>query len=101
MSEYLPELTRRTKWNRPSKPLSTGSLVLICEADLPRSKWRRGRVLSLRIGPDGVARSAEVNTSSGVLKRPVSKLAVLDVEEDSGECSRGRETIHGGGDVGN
>ena len=78
--EYLPELTRRTKWCTPSTPLTTGSIVLICETDAPRSQWKRGRIISLRFGADKVARSAEVSTSSGIYKRPVSKLALLECE---------------------
>ncbi|XP_037813256.1 uncharacterized protein LOC119604602 isoform X1 [Lucilia sericata] len=95
--EYLPELTRRTKWCRPTKPLATGSLVLICETDQARSKWRRGRIHKLFVGKDGVARLAEVNTGNGLLRRPVSKLAVLDVE-NVGELDI-MGSIHGGGDV--
>lgn len=99
MLEYLPELTRRTKWCRPTQPISTGALVLICETDQARSKWKRGRIHKLFIGKDRVARSAEVNTANGSLRRPVSKLAVLDVEGCGEVDSMG--SIHGGGDVDN
>mgnify|MGYP004582384921 CR=1 FL=1 len=78
--EYLPELTRRSKWCMPTKPMVPGCLVLICDPDAPRSQWKRGRVVSLRYGADKIARSAEVTTSSGVYRRPVSKLAILDCE---------------------
>ncbi|XP_075151031.1 uncharacterized protein LOC142225140 [Haematobia irritans] len=98
ITEYLPELTRRTKWCLPAKPLSEGTLVLICETDQPRSKWKRGRVVKLFLGKDGVARSADVSTANGCLRRPVSKLAVLDVQE-CGEVNH-TGSIHGGGDVG-
>ena len=92
LQEYLPELTRRSKWFRASQPLQSGSLVLICETNEPRSKWKRGKVLRLIIGKDGVARSAEVSTATGVLSRPVNKLAILDMEKDGespGVNSRG------------
>lgn len=95
--EYLPELTRRSKWFRPAKPISIGCLVLICDDNEPRSKWKRGRVLNLVIGKDGVARSANVCTPNGTLSRPVNKLAVLDVED--GAESHRKESIHVGGDV--
>ncbi|XP_073835298.1 uncharacterized protein isoform X2 [Musca autumnalis] len=97
--EYLPDLTRRTKWCLPTHPLNVGTLVFICDADLPRSQWKRGRIVELFHGKDGVARSAKVNTSSGIYRRPISKLAVLDVDEDSGEASPSG-SVHGGGDVG-
>ncbi|XP_036340511.1 uncharacterized protein LOC118749837 [Rhagoletis pomonella] len=98
--EYLPELTRRTKWCLPEKPIQPGCLVLICEAESPRSQWKRGRVVELHYGRDGVARSAHVTTSSGVYRRPISRLAVLDVEPArtiSEASSSG--SAHGGGDV--
>ncbi|XP_075154368.1 uncharacterized protein LOC142227968 isoform X3 [Haematobia irritans] len=63
---------------------------------MPRSQWKRGRVIELHPGKYGIARSAEVRTDVGVYRRPVSKLAMLDVE--NGESSPSG-SIHGGGDV--
>lgn len=64
----------------PSKPISIGDLVFICDVNLPRSQWKRGRVIQLFHGSDGIARSAEVRTADGSLRRPVSKLAILDLD---------------------
>ncbi|XP_059216470.1 uncharacterized protein LOC131994137 isoform X1 [Stomoxys calcitrans] len=97
--EYLPDLTRRTKWCLPSQPMKVGCLVFLCDGELSRSQWKRGRVIQLFHGKDGVARSAEVRTSAGVYRRPVSRLAVLDVEAHDGEASPSG-SVHGGGDVG-
>ncbi|XP_059223126.1 uncharacterized protein LOC131996940 [Stomoxys calcitrans] len=100
LHEYLPELTRRTKWCLPSQPLDVGCVVFICDLDLPRSQWKRGRVIELHRGKDGVARSAEVRTDVGVYRRPVSKLAILDVEDSAGEGEASPSgSVHGGGDV--
>ncbi|XP_065356313.1 uncharacterized protein LOC135950711 [Calliphora vicina] len=73
--EYLPTLTRRSK-----KPVAPGDLVLICDPAVSRRDWKRGRVVNVFPGSDGVIRRADVQTSSGILKRPVCKLAVLDLE---------------------
>ncbi|XP_075151945.1 uncharacterized protein LOC142225974 [Haematobia irritans] len=97
MSEYLPEMTRRSKWCLPSNPISVGCLIFICDPDMPRSQWKRGRVTELFVGKDGVARSALVSTVSGQYRRPISKLAVLDVH-DSCEASPSG-SVHGGEDV--
>lgn len=78
-------------------PLTIGTLVLQCDEDISSKLWKRGRVVKLYTGKDGVARSADVFTSSGTYKRPVSKLAVLDIVSDGGESSP--ESVHGGGDV--
>ena len=79
--EYLPTLTRRSKWCEYTKPLVPGQLVLICDPDVARREWKRGRVDEVFEGPDGVIRRVAVRTNSGILQRPVSKLAALDVME--------------------
>lgn len=82
IKEYLPDLTRRVKWCLPSSPLRIGDLVLVCNEGLPRSKWRRGRIIRTYCGNDGVIRSADVRTQEGTMKRPASKLAKLDFSND-------------------
>ena len=57
-------------------------------------------MVNLHIGKDGIARSANVLTSAGTYQRPVSKLAVLDVNEAFGESTT-TGSIHGGEDVDN
>lgn len=80
IQEYLPELTRRSKWCQFSKPIEVGDLVLICDAAVSRREWKRGRVEQVYPGRDGVIRRADVRTSASILRRPVSKLAILDLK---------------------
>ncbi|XP_065361998.1 uncharacterized protein LOC135955572 [Calliphora vicina] len=80
IKEYLPTLTRRSKWCQRTKPIAIGDLVLICDPAVSRRDWKRGRVEEVFKGRYGVIRRADVRTSTGILKRPVSKLAVLDLE---------------------
>lgn len=77
--EYLPELTRRTKWHADVPSLKTGDLVVIVDETEPRGKWRRGIVEAVHSGRDGRVRQADVRTSTGTLRRPATKLAVLDI----------------------
>ncbi|XP_037809127.1 uncharacterized protein LOC119601932, partial [Lucilia sericata] len=77
--EYLPDLTRRTKWYQPVKPLQVGDVVIICDETEERGKWKRGVIEEVSTAADGQVRSAMVKTSNGRLRRPASKLAVLDV----------------------
>lgn len=79
ISEYLPELTRRTKWHTDMKPVNVGDLVLVCDDNMVRNNWRRGRIERVFPGPDGRIRNAIVKTANGELRRPVSRLAVLDI----------------------
>lgn len=80
VTEYLPVLTRREKRYDDASPLKVNDLVLICDANQSRGQWLRGRVERTIEGKDGRVRLAEVRTKDGVLRRPVSKLAVLDIE---------------------
>lgn len=77
--EYLPTITRRTKWFKPVRNVSVGDVVIIVDENLPRNTWPKGIVQSVTVGSDGVVRRAAVRTQFGTLVRPVVKLAVLDL----------------------
>ncbi|XP_058817796.1 uncharacterized protein LOC131681103 [Topomyia yanbarensis] len=76
--EYLPTITRRTKWFEEVKPVAVGDLVLIAD-DPKRNNWIRGRVTRTITAKDGRVRQAVVSTSKGEFRRPVVKLDVNDV----------------------
>lgn len=78
--EYLPTLTRRTKWLEPAKPLEVGNIVIIVDETLPRNVWPKGRITEVMKSKDGQVRRAKVKTANGTYERPAVKLAVLDVE---------------------
>ncbi|XP_053686571.1 uncharacterized protein LOC128736118 [Sabethes cyaneus] len=95
--EYLPTLTKRTKWFADVKPVAEGDLVLIVD-ESTRNNWERGRILEVIRGNDGKIRQAIVQTARGLVRRSVAKLAVLEVTdggktEPQGQC-------YGGEDVG-
>lgn len=79
-NEYLPEISRRTKWYDTAKPLKNGDVVAVMTASIPNS-WQLGRVIEITKSKDGNVRQAVIQTSTGVLRRPASKLAVLEREE--------------------
>lgn len=81
VAEYLPSLTCRTKWFTKCKPLQVGDLVVVVDPSNPRNVWPRGKVVETKVADDGQVRSAKVITKSGVLERPVAKLAILDVAQ--------------------
>ncbi|XP_036340973.1 uncharacterized protein LOC118750360 [Rhagoletis pomonella] len=80
LREYLPCLTRRSKWFGSQTPIQLDDVVVIVDENLKRNTWTRGRVFDVIRGNDGHIRSAVVKTSSGLVTRPVVKLARLDVE---------------------
>lgn len=81
VSEYLPTLTRRSKWFQPSKPIQIGDVVIICDNAQPRNTWPKGIIIDVQQSADGQVRSAVVQTADKRLfTRPAVKLAVLDLE---------------------
>jgi hypothetical protein len=86
--EYLPEITRRSKWFDSGREICVDDLVLIVDSNAPRNQWRRGRVIETVVGKDNHIRSAKLKTSTGILMRPVSKLAVLEVKKNQEDDSK-------------
>jgi len=77
--EYLPTLVRRDKWHQKINPVKVGDVVIIVDPNFPRSVWSRGIIVATFPGKDGQVRVADVKTNLGTFRRPVSKIAVLDV----------------------
>ncbi|KAB0802971.1 hypothetical protein PPYR_05157 [Photinus pyralis] len=78
--EYFASLQQRNKWKIPLAILVGGALVLIKQDNLPPGKWLMGRVLAVHPGNDGVVRIATIRTSNGVLKRAITRLCVVPLE---------------------
>ncbi|KXJ69602.1 hypothetical protein RP20_CCG026464 [Aedes albopictus] len=99
--EYLPMLTRRTKWFEKVKPIEPGDLVIVID-EKTRNSWIRGRVIETTSGSDNQVRRARVLTANGIISRPAVKLAVLDVKPrglDNSDDPSGTGSAHGPGDV--
>lgn len=78
LKEYLPELRKQTKWFAETRPLREGDVVIIADEN-KRKNWTRGRVQETLPASDGRVRQVLVKTASGIMRRPVSRLVVLDV----------------------
>ncbi|XP_058817784.1 uncharacterized protein LOC131681093 [Topomyia yanbarensis] len=102
LKEYLPTICRRTKWFNDTKSIAVGDLVIIADGG-KRNSWVRGRVIEIQPGADGRIRRASLQTSAGIMKRPVSKLAILDVDDScktapETQCYGGRNVTTGNSD---
>ncbi|XP_055548436.1 uncharacterized protein LOC129732012 [Wyeomyia smithii] len=80
--EYLPVIRRQTKWFDETRPAEEGDLVLIAD-EAKRNEWIRGRIVQVIKDSEGYIRQAVVRTSKGELRRPMTKLALLDVKESA------------------
>lgn len=81
-NEYLPSLVKRYKWNKANRNIQVGDIVVIVDANGPRNTWKKGKIVKVFPGSDGRIRVAEV-WRNRTLKRPISKLCVLDVRRPS------------------
>lgn len=79
--EYLHTLQQRVKWTDSAVPPRNGDLVLLKEDNVPPLHWRRGRIVELYPGSDGVVRLADVRVAQGpILRRAVGKLSRLPID---------------------
>uniref|UniRef100_A0A182I8G8 Uncharacterized protein n=1 Tax=Anopheles arabiensis TaxID=7173 RepID=A0A182I8G8_ANOAR len=83
ISDYPPTITRRGKWINMVKPIAIGDIVIIVDSNMPRNSWPKGRVVEVIAAKDGQVRQATVQTSQGLIRRPATKIAVLDVKSSA------------------
>lgn len=89
VKEYQPLLQHRREPHTTGSPPAVGDLVLICDPNLPRNTWPRGRVIAVYPGRDGEVRIVDIETSIGhTLRRPTKKIVVLPI--GSRNCDGGR-----------
>ena len=97
--EYLTGL-REQHASRKNKSISgtrvaRGKVVLIHD-ETPRNQWKRGVIIQLHQGKDGLVRSVTLRTAKGnLISRPIEKLYPLEVlaEEDNLQNSKSPEEI--------
>ncbi|XP_059222185.1 uncharacterized protein LOC131996637 [Stomoxys calcitrans] len=78
--EYLKELHKRHKWQRPTENLEENMLVVVRDENTPPNTWRLGRISKIYFGSDRRVRVADVVTEKGVITRPITKLVILPSE---------------------
>ena len=76
-SEYIDILRRLNKWHFPSRNLQVDDIVVLQEDNLVLTRRPVGRIIRTYPGKDSLVRVVDVKTSSGVYKRPVTKIVLL------------------------
>lgn len=94
-SEYLHQLQEKQKWKSSCENVKEGQMVVIKDDNLPVMSWPLGRILQTHEGNDGKVRVADVQTISGVKRRPIHRLAPLlhEVEAPASEPSNAARPI--------
>ena len=81
-AEYLQQLQSLQKGPTPTPNLKVGDVVIIRDDNVFTNHWPMARVLETHPGKDGLIRVVSLKTQTTVLKRPVTKLALLLSEPD-------------------
>ena len=102
-SEYLMGLreshAHSQKPRNGHRTLALGEVVLIYNADQPRTQWRIGRVEGLLEGSDGAVRGASLRVQSGkktiLLNRPIQHLYPLEtsIAADANTCATDQASV--------
>ena len=82
---FVPNLLVRNKWFKKRENLAQGDVVLMMDESASRGKWKLGIVERVFPGRDELVRSAEVRSSVGTYKRPITKLTLLLSKEEIDE----------------
>ncbi|KRY26024.1 hypothetical protein T03_12737, partial [Trichinella britovi] len=77
-TEYIVALNKFQKWPYSNEAPQVGDIVLIDECNVPKNKWKLGKIIELYPGKDGIARTAKLRTSIGFIKRPTAKLHLIE-----------------------
>jgi hypothetical protein len=75
--DYLHQLQQRTKWKTMQPNVKIGELVLVKEDNLPPLVWRKAVISDTHAGKDGLIRVVTLKTSTGTVKRPITKICLL------------------------
>ena len=67
-AEYIPVITKRSKWFTKQPPIVVGDIVLIVDENLPRRTWPKGKITNVVLAKDGQVRRVTIKTKSGYLE---------------------------------
>ncbi|XP_062541589.1 uncharacterized protein LOC134209609 [Armigeres subalbatus] len=96
LTEYISSINRRSKWFAKTQPINVGGLVYVAD-DGVRKNWTRGVVIEVYPGADGRVRQALVKTARGEFRRPVAKLAVLEIQSRNSGATKEPHQNYGEG----
>ena len=87
--EYLQTLQAKSKWRSSHPNLQVDDIVSLKEDRTFACHWPLAKILQVFPGKDGVVRVAQVKTLTGIVKRPVVKLALLHRDDNQDPDSQG------------
>ncbi|XP_050685659.1 uncharacterized protein LOC126980084 [Leptidea sinapis] len=76
--EYLCNLNQRYKWQSKLYEPKLNDVCIVRDDNIPPSKWILGKITQKHVGPDNVTRVVTLKCKNGFIKRPLSKISVLE-----------------------
>lgn len=94
--DYLSQITKRQRWERPQRSVKKGDIVMLVEDNLQRNLWPYGIVEDTDMGTDGKVRKVKIRMANSVidnrgktihtgsiLERPIQRVVVLQESDDN------------------
>lgn len=78
--EYLNGLQVRRKWNTPTAPIASGTVVVVIQDNVPPLTWPLAVIEEVHPSKDGVIRVATVRIARRTYLRPVDRLCPLPTQ---------------------
>jgi hypothetical protein len=78
LSEYIPLLSNRGKWQTVRENIQVGEVVLQLDPNTPRGQWKLAIIYEVFPSKDGKVRRVKIRTTTGVYERPITKLIPLE-----------------------
>lgn len=92
-SVFLQSLAARKKWKTTQRNFAVGDVVMEIDSSLGRGQWSTGHVVRVFPGEDGLVRTVDVQLPSGIFRRGIQRLCLLE------QISSGRPDPASGEDV--
>ena len=81
LTEYLPLLERRQKYQGSTVNFKPGDLVLVKDEQLKRSHWPKTVLRDVFPDKTGLVRRVKVKTANAIMIRDIRKLSLLEVSD--------------------
>jgi hypothetical protein len=78
LSEYIPLLSNRGKWQTVRENVQVGEVVLQLDPNTPRGQWKLAVIQEVFPSKDGKVRRVKICTTTGEYERPITKLIPLE-----------------------
>lgn len=88
-AEYLTQLQRRSKWERPEREMKVNDIVILKDASSFQRIWPMARVTKVYPGDDGHVRVVDMLTNGKTFRRPITRLVPILEDEMELTSSRG------------